>query len=206
MDKFDKSLQLLIADIFPKFKNILVVILYGSVARKDYSLRHSDLDLFIIVKAKAASENFKENFEREISRVEFSTGARIHPEYQGLDITYEDRTLVRKMIEEGKVIYSTGVFSFSSELVGLKAYWIYEYSLKNAVNKTMFSKVLHGRKSWYWKGKEKIVKEYKGIIDNEGFIDLGKGVIMVRKDKEKDLSNIFKNFQVEYKLKKVVYG
>ena len=29
----------------------------------------------------------------------------------------------------------------------------------------MFSNGLHGLKSWYWKVKEKIIKEYSGIID-----------------------------------------
>ncbi len=70
----------------------------------------------------------------------------------------------------------------------------------------MFSKLLPGRKSWYWKGKEKVVKEYVGIIDEKEIIELGKGVIMVLKSREKDLKHIFEQFKVEYKLKKIVYA
>ena len=206
MDKFSKAIQKLITEVFPEFKEILVVILYGSVSRKNYSLRHSDLDLFIIIKKKKISDTFKEKLEKEIFKVGYKEGVKIHPEFQGLEITYEDRTLVRKMIEEGRIIYSTGIFTFDNEIVGLKAYVIYDFSLKEAHHKTMFSKVLHGRKSWYLKGKQKILKEYPGIINKEDFIELGKGTLMVSKEKEKELLNIFKNFKVKHELKKIVYS
>lgn len=205
MNKFEITLQKL-QELFPDISQILMVFLFGSVARGDFSLRHSDLDLFIILKTKTVSEDMKEKLDNRILPIGYKDGVKIQAEYQGLSILHEDRTLVRKMIQEGKIIYSSGVFTFNHQQIGLQQYIIYDFWLKNAINPTMFSKVLHGRKSWYWKGKEKVVKEYRGIIDGEHFIELGKGVIMVMKSREKELKNIFERFKVEYKLKKIVYA
>lgn len=205
MNKFEVTLQKL-QELFPEIPQILVVFLFGSVARGDFSLRHSDLDLFIILKTKLVSEEMKEKLDKLILPIGYKEGVKIQTEYQGLKILHEDRTLVRKMIQEGKIIYSAGVFTFDYQQVGLQQYLIYDFWLKNALNPTMFSKVLHGRKSWYWKGKEKIVKEYKGIIDGKEIMELGKGVVMVLKQRDKDLKNIFEKFKVEYKLKKIVYA
>ncbi len=205
MNKFEITLQKL-NEAFPNIPGILIIFLFGSVSRGDFSLRHSDLDLFIIVKKKIVTEKLKEKLDAIIMPIGFREGVKIQTEYQGLDITYEDRTLVRKMIQEGKIIYSTGVFTFDYQQVGLQQYIIYDFSLKNATSPTMFSKVLHGRKSWYWKSKEKVVKEYPGIIDGEKIIELGKGVIMVLKQREKDLKHIFGQFKVDYKMRKIVYA
>ncbi len=204
-NKFEQTVELL-KEKLSSIKEILIVFLYGSVARGDYSLRHSDLDLFIVLKSKTINEKQKEKLNMEFLKWEYKYGVRIHAEYQGLNITYDDYSLVRKMIEEGQIIYSCGVFSFDNQLIGLKQYKIYDFSLKNSKNKTMFSKVLHGRKSWYYKRNEKIVKRYSGIIDNTFIIELGKGTLMVSKEKDQDLKNIFDNFGVEYELKKIVYA
>ncbi|MEK6845361.1 MAG: nucleotidyltransferase domain-containing protein [Nanoarchaeota archaeon] len=207
MDKrLSETLRLLVEEVFPKIKELLVVFAYGSAVRGDYSPRHSDLDLFIVLRKKKVAPALTEKINRLLFSLSYKSGVKIHPEYQSLNITYEDQSLVRKMIEEGKIIYSTGVFSFGTELIGLKQYVIYDFSLHNAINRTMFSKVLHGRKSWYRQGKKKIIKSYPGVLDGEKMIGLGKGTLMVAKDKEKELLEIFGNFAVEYKLKKVVYG
>lgn len=205
MNKFEITLQKL-QELFPDISQILMVFLFGSVARGDFSLRHSDLDLFIILKTKTVSEDMKEKLDNRILPIGYKDGVKIQAEYQGLSILHEDRTLVRKMIQEGKIIYSSGVFTFNHQQIGLQQYIIYDFWLKNAINPTMFSKVLHGRKSWYWKGKEKIVKKYPGILDGKEMVELGKGVIMVLKQRDKDLKNIFERFKVEYKLKKIVYA
>ena len=56
------------------------------------------------------------------------------------------------------------------EQIGLKQFILYEYHLQNCKRKTMFSKTLHGRKSWYLKKGKKVVKKYPGIADNEEII------------------------------------
>ncbi len=205
MNKFEITLRKL-QELFPEIRQVLMVFLFGSVARGDFSLRHSDLDLFVILKKKVITEEIKEKLDKIILPVGDREGVKIQTEYQGLTILHEDRTLIRKMIEEGKIIYSTGVFTFDYQQVGLQQYAIYSFSLKNALNPTMFSKVLHGRKSWYRKGKERVIREYIGIIDGKEVIELGRGAIMVLKSREKDLKHIFEQFKTEYKLIKIVYA
>jgi len=62
------------------------------------------------------------------------------------------------------------------------------------------------RRRYYFKNKEKVVKEYKGLIDKKNIIELGKGTLMVSKEKQKDLVHIFENFGVKYEFKRLVYA
>ncbi|MBS3122278.1 nucleotidyltransferase domain-containing protein [Candidatus Woesearchaeota archaeon] len=204
-NKFEKTLSKLKQE-FSKEKEILVVYVYGSVARGDYSERHSDLDLFIVLNKKKVPASLKEKINNLIIPIGIANSVKIHLEYQGLEIRTDDQTLIAKMIEEGKIIFSRGVFNFSYQQLGLKQYIIYSYSLKDSKNKTMFSKALHGRKSWYYSGKKKIVKEYSGVADNDEIILLGKGAIMVLKKRQKDVENLFKLYDVSYNITRIVYG
>jgi len=187
---------------FAEFKEILLVILYGSVARGDFSRRHSDLDLFAVVNKKRADDKLKKKIDSRISSICFRHAVRAHLEFQGTLIESEDRTLLKKMIEEGRVIYSSGVLYFDNNQLGLKQYILYSFSTKN----TLFSKTLHGKRSWYYKSGKKVVKEYPGIIDNSSIIMAGKGGLLVSKEKQGDIEGMFKRFNVEYKIKKIVYG
>ncbi len=205
-DKFQDTIVELQLHAFPKIPEILVVFLYGSVKRGDYSLRHSDLDLFMVIKKQKISEKLKEKIESILFSTGYKFGVRIHTEYQSLTITTEDRSLLRKQIEEGRIIYSTGVFSFDNKQIGLNQFVIYDFSLQKASRKTMFSKVLHGRKSWYWKGKEKVLKQYSGIIDGKHIIELGRGTLMVRKEHEAEIQKLFAHYEVIFTLKKIVYA
>lgn len=191
---------------FSNFKEVLIVILYGSVARGDFSRRHSDLDLLIIINQKRVDNKLKKKIDKKISSICFRHAVRAHLEFQGTVIRDEDRTLVAKMIEEGNVIYPSGVWFFNNKMMGLKQYILYSFSTKNSEKRTLFSKTLHGKKSWYYKGKKKIVKEYPGIIDNENIILIGRGGLLVSKEKQKDMEGLFQKFNVDYKVKKIVYG
>jgi predicted nucleotidyltransferase len=204
-DKFDATIQELLK-VFPKIKEVLVVYLYGSVARKDYSLRHSDLDLFIVVKSASVAKGLKERVDRLIAPIGIENGVRIHTEYQGTQIRKQDQTLLRKMVEEGKAIYASGTFTFSHEQLGLGQFLIYTYSSKEAREKTLLSKVLHGRKSSYRKGLKKVVKEYAGIVDGKSIISLGRGVLMVAKQKQRDIERLFGRLGAEYKIERIVYA
>jgi len=204
-DKFEYAIANLISE-FPRHKKILAVYVYGSVARQDYSLRHSDLDLFIILNQKKADETSKERLAESIISISSKFGVKAHPEFQGRETKKEDQTLLRKIIEEGKCIYSSGFFTLAGEQLGLKQYIIYEYSLKNSPQKSYFSKTLHGRKSWYYQGSTKIMKEYKGIADSKDIIILGKGALMAAKEKQKDVELLFNNFKAEYRIIRIVYG
>ncbi|MAG08690.1 hypothetical protein CMO89_04400 [Candidatus Woesearchaeota archaeon] len=205
MNKFEKTLEELKKKFF-KIKDISIVILYGSVARGNYSLRHSDLDLFIILNRRESNEKIVGKINDQLLPLGSRNGVKVHIEYQGSKINDEDKTLIEKMIEEGKVIYSNAFMIFPIDKIGLEQYIIYEFSSKEPKIKTRISQIFHGRKSWYRKGKKKIIKEYEGIADDKDIILLGKGAVMVAKSEQEEIVNMFERLGVDYKIKKIVYG
>ncbi len=204
-NKFEKAIEEL-KEKFVKIEDVLVVFLYGSVARGDYSLRHSDLDVFMILNRKNISDKIKDKINHFLWPIGSKNGVKIHIEYQGLNIADEDKTLMQKMVEEGKIIYSKSFMMFDNEKIGLKQYIIYSIFAENAKIKTRLSQILHGKKSWYYKGKNKVVKEYAGIIDEKDIIGLGKGCLMVAKEKQVDVVQMFESMGIIYKIKKIVYA
>lgn len=203
-NKFELTIELL-QNTFLQIKEIVIVYAYGSVARGDYSLRHSDLDLFIILK-KERNKRLEEKMTNILIPIGLRFGVQIQIEYMGKIIKEEDHSLLRKMIEEGKPIYASGSFVIDGLQLGLRQFLIYSYSLKNNKKKSYFSKILHGRKSWYYTKGKKIVKEYQGIIDDRDIIEMGRGTIMIAKEKQKDILHLFQEFEVDFHLKKIVYA
>ena len=191
---------------FSYFKEVLIVILYGSVARGDFSRRHSDLDLFVIINNKKVDAKLKKKIDEKIASICFKHSVRAHLEFQGSMIKEDDRTLIRKLVEEGRIIFSSGIFMIDNELMGLKQYLLYAFSTKNSKKRTLFSKTLHGKKSWYYKEGEKILKEYPGIIDNKSIFFAGRGGLLVSKEKQKNIEGTFNHFNVDYKIIKIVYA
>ena len=205
MVEFEKTIKEL-QPMYMEFKEILIVILYGSVARGDYSKRHSDLDLLVVVKEKKPSQKLKNKIIERIDKISLRSGVDVHVEFQGLVINDDDKSLLRKMIEEGRVVYASGVWYFDGLQLGLNQYLLYTFSTKNSRKGTMFSKTIHGKKSWYYKGNKKIVKTYPGLADGNEIILLGRGTLMVDKRKQKDMIRTFQNFGIQYTQKKIIYA
>lgn len=174
-------------------KEVFAVILYGSVARGDYSIRHSDIDILVVLD----DMKVKNNVDRMINDIDIKYRVNVHPEYQSKDIKHEDRTLLCKMFEEGKIIFSKGFWFMGKDELGLKAFRLYKFDTINVskVNRVILSRALHGRD-----------KKYKGVIDDISVIYTGKGGLLVRKDKFKDIEALFERLNVKYKIKKTVYG
>ncbi len=192
MDKIQESV-IEIKNKLKKFKEIFAVILFGSVARGDYSIRHSDIDILIILK-DPKSEN---KIRKVLEKINIKFRVRIHPEFQTEKIEKEDETLLCKMFEEGKILFNKGFFFMNINKLGLNAFRLYDFDTKKTpkVKRVMLSRALHGR-----------TKKAKGIIDNISIIESGKGGLLVRKDKWKDIENLFKIHNVEYRIKKVLYA
>ena len=176
-----------------KVKKVFAVILYGSVARGDYSIRHSDIDILIILE----DIKIKNKVDSIVNDINIKYRVKIHLEYQIKEVKYEDQTLLCKMFEEGKILFSKGFWFIGKEKLGLKTFRLYKFDTigTNKVNRVILSRALHGRN-----------KEYKGIIDDICVIDAGKGSLLVRKDKFKDIEGLFERLNVRYKIKKTVYG
>jgi len=190
----------------PFFKDISAVFLYGSFARGDYSNRHSDIDLLILSCKRKVPALLKEKVERAASRINAEYKVRLHPEYQGLLIGKQDRTLMRKIMEEGELLYSSGMLLLGADSFGLKAFYLFEFHVGLRLMQVRLSQILHGRKSWYYHNGRKVVKSYPGLIDDKDVISIGNGRILVSREKRKSIERIFDNFGIEYKIKKIVYS
>lgn len=190
------KIELAVADIktkLSKIKEVFAVILYGSVARGDYSLRHSDIDVLIILEEKKA----KLKADKAIAEISIANRVKIHPEYQTKNISQEDQTLLCKMLEEGKILFCRGLWFMNMKQLGLDTFRLYRFDTLNAnkINRVILSRALHGRN-----------KDYKGLIDDISIIDSGKGGLLVKKDSFKDVEDLLNKLNIKYKIKKTVYG
>ncbi|MBU2637385.1 MAG: nucleotidyltransferase domain-containing protein [Nanoarchaeota archaeon] len=190
----------------PAFKDISAVFLYGSLARGDYSKRHSDIDLLVLASKKKMPFLLKQKIEMITSRLNAEYKVRLHPEYQGLVMGKQDKSLMRKMMEEGKLVYSSGLLALGNEALGLRAFYLFEFHVGLRLMQVRLSQILHGRKSWYYYGGKKVVKSYPGLIDGKDIINMGNGRILVSRQKRKDIERIFGNLGIEYAIKKIVYS
>jgi len=205
MNEENKAVDAFVNEM-PSLKDISAVFLYGSLARGDYSKRHSDIDLLVLSRSKKVPALLKDKMELIASRVNAEYKVRLHPEYQGNAIGEQDKSLLRKMLEEGRLVYSSGMFLLGADSFGLKAFYLFEFHVGLRLMQVKLSQILHGRKSWYYYKGKKIVKSYPGLIDDKGIINMGNGRILVSREKRKDIERIFGNLGIEYAIKKIVYS
>ena len=191
-----------------KTKEILLAAIYGSVVRGEYSPKHSDIDLFIVINKEKKDEKAEEEINKLISQIGARHMVRIHPEYQYLAIEEEDKTLIQKIMEEGQILINNGVWILAAEKIGLRPFWLVQFSTKetNQNDRVRLSQALHGNKKWYYKGKKKIIKSYKGLIDNVKIYEAGAGSLLVDDKLVKDTEILFKRLNVKHVKKKVFFG
>lgn len=175
-----------------RVKEVFAVILYGSVARGDYSIRHSDIDILIVLEDTKA----KNKINKIIDDINIKCRTKIHPEYQTKEIKREDQTLLCKMFEEGRILFSKGFWFMDKKQLGLDAIRLYRFDTSSIdkISRVMFSRALHGREG------------YKGLIDSVSIIDAGKGGLLVKKNMFREIEQIFERFKIKYKVIKTVYG
>ena len=159
MTKFKETIK----EIKRRYKGdnrVLKIVLYGSVARGDYSERHSDLDIFVVI----SSNKIAKKLEKELTEIGVKYGVKVHPEFQGKETTIEDHTLLQKLLIEGKVIVDNyAKLLYNIDAFGLKPYYIYEYNAFKSKKRTLFSKLLHGKKVKYRRKGEIVKIKYPGL-------------------------------------------
>ncbi len=189
-----------------EMSDVVAVFLYGSAARGDYSPRHSDIDIMVFLKTQSVPKRIEEAIKSRMLDISAAHKVRIHPEFQGTAVQERDKTLIQKILEEGRLIFSNGVMVISGKRIGLEPFYLYAFSTKERSKRPLLSKALHGGRSWYYKGGKKISKDYHGMIDNVTIIETGKGSLLVKKDRRKDVESAFKIHGADYSVKKILYG
>ena len=131
------------------------------------------------------------NVGKIIDSINIKFRVNIHAEYQNFPVKGEDQTLLCKMFEEGKVLFSKGLVFIDKKALGLTAFRLYKYdtSSLDKVNRVIMSRALHSY-----------------VIDNISIISSGRGGLLVRKDKFKEIVSFFDRFKAKYKVIKTLYG
>ena len=182
-----------------KHEETYMIILFGSFARKDYSLRHSDLDIYVILNKKKQDKKFEQKLEKDVLNSTLETKAPVQLTFQYLSINEEDRSLLVKMCEEGIVLFSRGIVFTGYGTLGLKKIYLVSYDLTQAsqVNKNRFNRFVNG----YTKNK----KRYEGIIDNKNVIKAGNGALLADDIDLKKIELLAEKINVKISTKQVLY-
>lgn len=153
--------------IFKKRKDVLDVVLFGSLAKG--KTEPNDIDVCIIFRENTDSDFINElNQEKRFERIHFSA-------LTADNFFRNPHTLIRSVLFEGKSLITNKKLS---NLYGLNAYAMFTYDIRKLQNskKVRFLYALKGRKN-----QTGIVEDFKGrfIAKNAFIIPVGKDREMI---------------------------
>ncbi len=183
-----------IAKELSNIEDVKAVILYGSLARGEYTSR-SDIDLFILT----TKEKTRDEIQSKIIELENETGRNIQPTIRTLtELRKTDSGLLQNIFQEGKILYLKEPSDIpSAVLLEQKPYLIYSFQINSLVqkDKAKFNRQLYGQKR---KGYE-----YKGLLQEVGGEKLSLGCIMIPYEHKEKIEKFFKRFRVKFAQLKV---
>ena len=170
--EFEQLVETLKKLLYPLNK-INPAILFGSFARGDYSIRHSDIDIMIFIDEKKENETLEKSIKKMIIDSTLGNELHAHVIFQYKCITEEDKSLMLTLAKEGKVIFTKKMIVLSDEVLGLKPYFLIKFETEKLkpVVKNQLQRFLHG---YTVKGKK-----YQGLVDNEQVMQAGKGAVII---------------------------
>ena len=159
-----------------KIEEINAAVLFGSFARGDYSIRHSDIDVMVFIDKTEKDRKLEEKILKKVIDINLGKELNIHTLFQYRKVEDEDKSLMLTIANEGKVLFAKKSIVMSSDILGLKNYFLIKFDTSDIkpVVKNKLQRFLHG---YTIKGKK-----YKGIVDGETVINAGKGAIVIPED------------------------
>lgn len=159
-----------------KIKVINAVVLFGSFARGDYSLRHSDVDLMLFLDKTEKDESLEEELRKKILSLSLSKNLNVHVLFQYQKIEGEEKSLMLTIGKEGQVLFSRCSLIISHNLLGLKEYFLIKFDtakikpvIKNKLQRFLYGYTIKG-------------KHYVGVVGDEKVMSAGKGAIIVSQE------------------------
>lgn len=171
-------------------REVLAVILYGSYAREDYSVR-SDVDLFMIIDNKID----KSIIEDKIIELENRSGRSIQPTIRTRkEVKETDSGLLQNIFQEGKILYLREPLEIKTSLVlQQKPFILSIFKLKNLSQK---EKVKFNRRLYY---QEKKKYKYQELLKKIGGEKLTPGCLLIPYGKKGFIEKLFHKFNLQYK-------
>jgi predicted nucleotidyltransferase len=160
----------------PKINEINALVLFGSFARGDYSIKHSDADIMVFVDNTEKERKLEEKIRKKIINLSLGKELSIHTIFQYRKLDEEDKSLMLTIANEGQVLFAKKTLIISNNILGLKSHFLIKFDTTNVkpVTKNKLQRFLHG---YLIKGKR-----YKGIVDGEKVLNAGKGAIIVSQE------------------------
>jgi predicted nucleotidyltransferase len=182
-----------ISGVLSKIEGVKVIILYGSLARGEFTSR-SDIDLFIIV-----SKDEKDKIEERIIELENQLKRSIQPTIRTEEqIRTTDSGLLQNIFQEGKILFLREYFDFPvSFLLEQRPFVIYRFDISNLKQnrKAQFNRELYGYRDKKYK--------YEGLIHKVEGSKLSSGCIIVPFDGKKIMEGVFKKHKITFEEVKV---
>ena len=172
-----------------KIDDIRAVVLYGSLARSEYTSR-SDIDLLILTTSK---ETQKEIQDRVIE-LESETGRSIQPTIRTIDeLQKTDTGLLQNIFQEGKILYLKELAEIpSATLLQQRPCLVYSFQISSLSQKekAKFNRHLYGQKREKYK--------YKGLLEGIGGKKLSAGCVIVPYVHKEKIEKFFKKYKVKF--------
>jgi len=179
------------ADKIQNFKEIQQIILFGSVAIGEDTLR-SDIDIAIVHRSKN-----KFDFMEKINKLKHE---KIQVTFLNLSDLPKETELVGALGGEGILLYGKPI-NIQSNKINLSSKILLVYSLTDLeqTNKVKLNRALSGSISKSY-GKTKVyITKTEGLLKEPGIEKLGKGVLLVDRRKSAKIKNLFRRFSVKFK-------
>ena len=183
-----------IAKELSKIEDVKAIILYGSLARGEFTSR-SDVDLFILT----TDYNTQKEIYDKVIELESEIGRKIQPTIRTLaELQKTDTGLLQNIFQEGKILYLREPFDIPSAiLLQQKPYLIYSFQISHLLQK---DKARFNRQ--FYEQKRKGYK-YKGLLQEIGGQKLSAGCIIIPYAQKQKIEKFFKKFKVEFEQLKV---
>ena len=179
-----------------KNSNAIAAILFGSIARGDFD-RRSDIDVPLIYRNKDELDSDKDLFDR-LPLVE---GREIQIVARTLDELKEsDKVFLSNVFKEGTLLFVREPLGLkASDLLGLKPYRIFVYSMKglDADRKKRLIATLYGYSTKKKVGEKKYEYEYRGLVDRE--MKLGKNSFLIEEERAKEVESVLRSYGARFR-------
>lgn len=183
-----------IAKKLSKVEDVKSVILYGSLARGEFTSR-SDIDLFILT----TKDKTQIEIHDKVIELEPEIGRNIQPTIRtSAELQKTDTGLLQNIFQEGKILYLKEPYDIPSAiLLQQKPYLIYSFQISSLPqkDKARFNRQLYEQKRKGYK--------YKGLLQEIGGQKLSAGCVMMPYEQKKKIEKFFKIFKVKFEQLKV---
>lgn len=183
-----------IAKELSRIDDVTAVILYGSLARGEFTSR-SDIDLFILT----TDDKTQKEVQDRVIELESAIGRNIQPTIRTvIELQKTDTGLLQNIFQEGKILYLKEPSDIPSAiLLQQKPYLIYSFQISSLPQK---DKARFNRQLYEQTRKE---YKYKGLLQEIGGQKLSAGCVMIPHMQKDSIEKFFKKFKVKFEQLKV---